>query len=190
MIFFLFGPYRVKGKYRIPRKGGVLILANHVSDTDPVLVQLACSRPIYFMSKSELFDMRVVGPILRMFRAFPVKRGEPDRAALKLAIALLKAGQAVCVFPEGQLSESGELQELKAGVGLIARQAQVPVICVGIRGTNKILPYGSLVPRPALSWVEAIWGEVHSFDSDTEIETIMAWSQGQLRELTRQETLD
>lgn len=186
LVLTLFGPSRVRGKYRVPQSGGVLILTNHLADLDPVLVQCGCKRTIYFMSKSELFEMKILGRVLRWFKAFPVKRGEPDRTSLKRAVDYLKAGQAVCVFPEGELSESGELLPLKPGVALIARMADVPVICCGIQGTNKILPYGSLIPRPAFSWVELTWGEPRHFEKGTDAETIMAWSEGQLRELTGQ----
>ena len=76
------------------------------------------------MAKSELFDMKIIGKMIRCFQGFPVKRGEPDRASMRHAIELLKMGEVVAVFPEGQLSEDGELQELKAGVALIVRQLQ------------------------------------------------------------------
>ena len=186
LLFFFLGPVRVRGKYRVPKTGGVLVLSNHLADVDPIVVQLACPRTIYFMAKSELFGMRILGDILRSFRAFPVKRGEPDRAALRRAVDYLRMGQPVGVFPEGELSEGGELLPMKAGVALIARMADVPVICLGIKGTNRILPYGSLLPRPAFGGVEAIWGEPRHFEKGTDAEEILAWAEGQLRELTGQ----
>lgn len=160
VILFVFGPLRTRGSYRVPKSGGLLILANHRSDVDPIVVQLACPRPVHFMAKSELFEMPILGPLIRWYRAFPVRRGEPDRAALKHAIQLLKMGEVVCVFPEGELSESGEMLPLKPGVSLLARASGVPTLCLGLVGTAKILPYGSLVPRPAFGGVEAVWGEV------------------------------
>ena len=183
-IFTLFGPTRVFGKYRIPKRGGLLILSNHRSDVDPALVQIACPRPIYFMAKSELLTMPVLGWILRFFRVFSVKRGEPDKSAIKKAVAYLKAGEVVCVFPEGELSETGDMLPLKPGVALIVRMAQVPVMCVGLRGTAKMLPYGKLIPRPAFGWIEAHWGEPKSFEHHESAETIIGWADGQLRSLT------
>ncbi len=186
ILLFLCGPLRATGKYRVPRKGGLLILSNHLADVDPIVVQVACPRPVYFMAKSELFEMRFLGKMIRWFRAFPVKRGEPDRKALRKAVDYLRAGEAVCVFPEGELSESGELMELKAGVALIARMAGVPVICMGIRNTNRMLPYGSLIPRPAFRTLHAQWGEPRAFGKEIEAEHFLAWAEGQLRELTGQ----
>lgn len=186
LILFVFGPFGARGKHRIPKQGGVLILANHRSDIDPVAVQVACPRPIYFMAKSELFDMKGLGTILRWFKAFPVKRGEPDRSALKKAIEYLKEGNVVCVFPEGELSASGKMLPLKPGVALLVRQSGCQVICLGLRNTARIMPYGKLIPRPALAKISAHWGEPHSFDRHAEAEEIMGWADAQLRCLTEE----
>jgi 1-acyl-sn-glycerol-3-phosphate acyltransferase len=184
LFFLLFGPYRVRGAYRVPKKGPVLILPNHIADLDPPFVQVACPRGVRFMAKSELFEMKIIGPIIRYFGGFPVKRGEPDRNAIRKSVELLKAGEALVIFPEGQLSEDGELQELKPGVALIARMAGCPVICCGLKGTNKVMPYGKLIPRPAFSMLEATWGEVRQFDKSATTEEILEWITAQLRELT------
>lgn len=184
LLFLVLGPLRVRGRYRVPKEGGLLVLANHLSDIDPVACQLACPRPIYFMGKSELFEMPVLRTLTRWFKAFPVRRGEADRTALRTAVGYLQSGNVVLVYPEGQLSETGDLQELKPGVGLIAKMAGVPVLCLGLRGTNRVIPYGSYVPRPAFGGVEAVWGEPRQFRKEASVEEILDWVQGQLRELT------
>ncbi|HTQ08597.1 MAG TPA: lysophospholipid acyltransferase family protein, partial [Fimbriimonadaceae bacterium] len=184
ILFWVLGPIASRGAYRVPREGAVLIMSNHLADVDPIVVQVACPRAVHFMAKSELFEMRFIGRMIRWFQAFPVKRGEPDRASMRHAIDLLKKGEAVALFPEGQLSEDGVLQELKAGVALIVRQAaatgeaQAPasgartiaarggglkVICCGVRNSNRVMPYGRMVPRISghRVWVE--WGEVRAF---------------------------
>jgi len=182
---FVLGPVKVIGAYRVPKKGGVLILANHLADIDPVVLQSSCPRAMHFMAKSELFEMPFVGRMQRAFGSFPVNRGAPDRAALKLSAALMNDGEAVGIFPEGQLSEDGELQEIKGGVALIIRMAPgVPVICCGLKDTNKIIPYGKIVPRPAFKRIDVTWGEPRSFAKGTSVEEITGWIEGQLRELT------
>jgi 1-acyl-sn-glycerol-3-phosphate acyltransferase len=183
VLFWILGPVSSRGTYRIPKHGPLLILSNHLADVDPIVVQIACPRAVHFMAKSELFEMKLVGRMIRWFQAFPVKRGEPDRAAMRHAIELLKMGEVVSVFPEGQLSEDGELQELKPGIALIVRQAGAPVICCGVRNTNKVMPYGSVAPR--LSWgkIPVMWGEVRQFSRESTTEEIMAWATGQLRVL-------
>jgi 1-acyl-sn-glycerol-3-phosphate acyltransferase len=183
LLFLLIGPVKVRGAYRVPKQGGVLILANHLSDIDPIVVQYACPRAVNFMAKSELFEMPVIGPLMKFFRAFGVKRGEPDRKALKFSADLLKAGEAVGIFPEGQLSENGELQELKPGVALIARMAGMPVICVGLTDTDRMMPYGKVIPRPAFRTVRVNWGEPRTFGKETSAEDFLAWAEGQLRSL-------
>jgi 1-acyl-sn-glycerol-3-phosphate acyltransferase len=183
-LFWILGPITPRGAYRVPRKGAVLILSNHLADVDPIAVQVACPRPIHFMAKSELFEMPVLGTLIRWYQAFPVKRGEPDRASMRHAIELLKMGEVVCVFPEGQLSEDGELQELKPGIALIVRQAGVPVICCGVRNTNKVMPYGRVVPRLSWSRVWVEWGEVREFTRENTTEEILEWAKGQLQVLT------
>ncbi len=185
LLFLILGPIRKVGAYRVPKEGGVLILANHLADVDPIVVQVACNRPIHFMAKSELFGIPVLGFFMRQFGAFPVKRGEPDRGSIKRAVQLLRMGEVVCVFPEGQLSENGELQELKPGIALLARMAECQVICCGLRNTNKIMPYGSIIPRPSWRTTWATWGEAHHFSKDSETEEIVAWAETHLRGLTQ-----
>jgi 1-acyl-sn-glycerol-3-phosphate acyltransferase len=184
ILFWILGPITSRGSYRVPRNGPILILSNHLADVDPIVVQVSCPRPVHFMAKSELFDMKILGRVIRAFQAFPVKRGEPDRASMRHAIDLLKMGEAVSVFPEGQLSEDGELQELKSGVALIIRQASTPVICCGIRNSNKVMPYGTTKPRISGGRVYVEWGEVREFTKESSTEDIIEWATQQLRELT------
>jgi len=186
-LFLILGPARVRGKYRIPKKGGLLILSNHLADVDPLAVQIGCPRVIHFMAKSELFDMPILGKVIRVFKAFPVKRGEPDRGAIKRAVQLLRMGETVCVFPEGQLSEDGLLQELKPGIALLARMAECQVICCGLKNTNRIIPYGKYVPRPSFHITQVAWGEPRHFGKEAETEQIVAWATGQLKSLTDQD---
>ena len=183
-ILFFFGSVRAKHKDRLPKTGGVLILANHLSDLDPIAVAVACPRPIHFMAKSDLFSMKVVGTMLRWFRAFPVKRGEPDRASLKHAIELLKLGEVVCIFPEGQLSESGKLQPLKPGISLIIRNAGVQVICLGFSKTNHVMPYGQFVLRMTFQTIPMNWGMPRSFDKSSTPEEIVEWATAELLQLS------
>ena len=184
-LMLVLGPARLRGNYRIPKEGGVLVLANHISDLDPILVQSGCPRPLHFMAKSELFDIPVIGRLQRAFGSFPVNRGAPDRAALKMSASLVREGEAVGIFPEGQISEDGNLQEIKGGVALIIRMSPgIPVICCGLKGSDRIIPYGKTIPRPAFRTVDILWGEPRSFDKSSTTEEIVTWIESQLRELT------
>jgi 1-acyl-sn-glycerol-3-phosphate acyltransferase len=180
----LCGRATVRGAYRVPKTGGVLVIPNHRADVDPMLVQMASPRNIHFMAKSGLFSMPVLGTLLRLINVFPVKQGESDRGAIRRAAELLKKGEVVCIFPEGQLTETGELQPIKPGVALIVRMSDPQVICLGLKNTEYVLPYGKLIPRPTWHKVSAMWGEPRRFPKDTPPEEIMGWIAGQLRELT------
>ena len=136
------------------------------------------------MAKSELFDMPFIGRMQRAFGSFAVVRGTPDRAALKHAAKLLQDGECVAIYPEGQISEDGNLQEIKAGVAIIIRMCPgIPVICCGLEGAQRIIPYGKIIPRPAFQRVDVTWGEPRTFDKSSSTEEILGWISGQLREL-------
>ncbi|HRJ27708.1 MAG TPA: lysophospholipid acyltransferase family protein [Fimbriimonadaceae bacterium] len=172
LVMTVLGPFRVRGRRHVPRRGGVLILSNHLADIDPVAVHLASPRLVHFMAKKELFEMRILGSVIRFFKAFPVQRGAPDRAALRRAIELLQAGEVVCIFPEGQLSESGDLLPILPGAALVAKRAGVPIVCCGLRNTQRIMPYGQFIPRPAFRWVTAEFSPPLVLGPDAEVEEI------------------
>lgn len=184
-IFFkLFGRYRVEGAERVPLEGGLLVFPNHRSDCDPPAVHAVSPRPLHYMAKSELFEWRLTAWAMWLMGAFPVRRGEPDRAALRHAAELAKIGEAVCVFPEGQLSQDGKLQAIKPGVALIVRMAGVPCVCLGLKNTDRVVPYGELKPHFAKERVEGIWGEPRTFDKGTSAEEITAWIESELHRLS------
>jgi 1-acyl-sn-glycerol-3-phosphate acyltransferase len=186
-LMLVLGPLKVRGMANVPSRGGLLILSNHIADIDPPIVQIACKRRIHFMAKSELFEIPVLKHLIRWFHAFPVKRGEPDRAAIKHALGLLAAGEAVCIFPEGELSETGELLPLLPGAALIVRKAGVPVVCCGLRNTNRVMPYKSVIPRPGFCFTYAKWGEPRTFSPDATQDEILGWAEAELRRLTGQD---
>jgi len=157
------------------------VIANHLSDCDPVVIQYHCRRPMIFLAKSELFEMGKLGNVVRWFGCIPVKRGEADRGALRHAIDRLKAGQVVVIFPEGQLSETGDLQELKSGFALVVRSAGVPVVVCKLTGTNRIIPYGKVTPRFAFGGVSSEWSEPILFNEKASTEEIVSKIEAQLR---------
>jgi 1-acyl-sn-glycerol-3-phosphate acyltransferase len=163
LLLALYGGSRVEGQAYVPRTGGVLLCPNHVCDFDPPTVGATIPRPAWFMAKSELFSMRFLSWLLPRIHAFPIKRDTADRAALTKAEALLKAGEAVVIFPEGGGNDEGTLQPLHPGALLVALRAKVPVVPVALINTNKILPYGSLKLRRSPEPVRVIFGEPLDF---------------------------
>ena len=184
ITFKILGRLRSTGADRVPKTGGVLIFPNHRSDCDPPVLHATSPRSYHFMAKSELFEMRLTAWAMWLSGAFPVRRGEPDRGALRHAAELAKMGEAVCVFPEGQLSADGRLGEIKAGVALIVRMAGVPCVCCGIKNTDGIVPYGSLRPRFSSRRVEVAYGEPRTFEKTASIEEVTGWIASELRRLS------
>ncbi|MDR1192770.1 MAG: 1-acyl-sn-glycerol-3-phosphate acyltransferase [Peptococcaceae bacterium] len=125
---------------KIPTRGPVILIANHVSMWDPVYLYCFVRRRAYFMAKSELFDIPVIGWLLRRIRAFPVKRNTVDRGALRRASAILAANGFLVVFPEGTRGKGEELLEFKDGAALLAHRDGVAVVPLGISGTARSFP--------------------------------------------------
>ncbi len=148
VLFFVLGGIRFEGRENVPLNSGALITPNHISDADPPSVAVALPRACWCMAKEEILNMPVVGAISRWLHGFPVKRYTADRNALRRAEQLLKQGEAVIIFPEGRISPDGTIWPLLPGVLLIARSAGVPIVPTIIIGTDRIVPLGSLIPRP------------------------------------------
>lgn len=151
IIFRNFLHLKVYGKENIPKEGGVIVAANHISYLDPPLLGVAMMpyRKLYYIAKRELFRIPILGLILRLVNAFPVKRGMPDRIALRKALNLLKRGEAVCIFPEGTRSRDGRLQEPELGISLLVLKSGAPVLPVAVINTDKALPRNAIMLHPA-----------------------------------------
>ena len=171
---------RSTGRANVPRTGGLLIIANHISDFDPVALQYGCPRPIHYMAKQELFEDRRIAGLMRFFNAFPVRQGEPDKAALRHAIDLLRAGECVGIFPEGKLSETDELLPLQPGVDLIARSAGVPVLACVIRGTNGLVPHGKLSFQKNSAQIALEFKSPYCFALHEDAATVIEWMKAEL----------
>ncbi|MDQ0285683.1 1-acyl-sn-glycerol-3-phosphate acyltransferase [Desulfofundulus luciae] len=130
--------WEVVGTHHLPRSGGVLVVSNHVSYWDPVVVGCALDRQVHFIAKAELFRIPLLGPVIRALGAFPVRRGGGDRQAIRRALELLKQGRVVGIFPEGTRSKSGELLEPHLGAAMLALRAKVPVLPVAVLNTRGV----------------------------------------------------
>ncbi|MEQ1861238.1 MAG: 1-acyl-sn-glycerol-3-phosphate acyltransferase, partial [Chthoniobacteraceae bacterium] len=135
--------YRVSAHFtdRLPA-GGFLLLPNHLTWVDAIVLQLACPRPIRFIVFESIYKLPLLYPIFRCVGAIPIS---PTRAkdAVRTAVELIEQGEVVCIFPEGELSRSGMLLRLKRGYELIARGAKCPVLPV---------------------WMDQLWGSIFSFE--------------------------
>jgi 1-acyl-sn-glycerol-3-phosphate acyltransferase len=150
----LLGGVRILGRENVPRCGPVLLAANHTSFADPPLMGLACPRPLWFMARANLFRLPLLAPVMRLFHAFPVRVNGVDREAIRFSEQLLHRHQALCIFPEGGVSDDGRLQPLKSGLALLALRTGVPIVPVGIARAHRFLPPNRTLPGFAPGGVE------------------------------------
>jgi acyl-[acyl-carrier-protein]-phospholipid O-acyltransferase/long-chain-fatty-acid--[acyl-carrier-protein] ligase len=127
--------YRVRssGIENLPREGGVLLIANHISYVDVVVLQLVCPRPIRFIGFKGLRRNAFFNWCFEISGCISISAGQP-REGMRAAVKALKAGEVVCICPEGHISRTGQLMEIQRGFEVIARQAGAPVIAAAIDG--------------------------------------------------------
>ncbi|CAD5956520.1 1-acyl-sn-glycerol-3-phosphate acyltransferase [Planktothrix agardhii CCAP 1459/11A] len=139
---------RIYDADRVPLAGPLVIVSNHASDFDPVLLSNCMGRPVSYMSKEELFEVPILKQAISLYGAYPVKRGSPDRSAIRAALQQLENGWAAGVFLQGTRTIDGRITEPKLGAALIAAKAKVPLLPVCLWGTHAITNRGSHFPRP------------------------------------------
>jgi len=130
-------PWRLEGAENIPRTGPYILVANHINWKDPPWIEFALGRAIRYMGKRELFETPIIGFLLRGIGAFPVRRGEADRGALRMALNVIAAGQPLGFFAEGHRSESGQLIRGHPGVAYVALRTNAPLIPLAVSGTRR-----------------------------------------------------
>jgi len=145
----LFFRIRIIGRENIPREGGVIVAANHSSYLDIPLLGYSIGRRADYMGKKELFNIPILSTIFRRLGGFPVDRNRFDRTALREAIRRLESGRVLVIYPEGRRSMDGKLQPGKPGIGIIVKMSGKKVVPAAIQGTEKAMPPGKWMIRPA-----------------------------------------
>ena len=145
----LYFRFKAKGKEHVPKKGGFILVSNHRSNLDPVVLSFASPRVLNFLARDTLFRNPAFSLFIRSLNAHAIKRGQADLGAIKLGIDILSRGEGLLIFPEGTRSVTGELGPGKPGVAMMALKARVPVIPAWIDGTQDAMPKGSSGIRPA-----------------------------------------
>jgi 1-acyl-sn-glycerol-3-phosphate acyltransferase len=134
--------FTLSGTEHVPRSGGAIMAINHVGYLDFTFAGLAAQpsrRLVRFMAKKEVFDHPVSGPLMRGMRHIPVDRTGTPADSFAAAVAALRAGEIVGVFPEATISESFELKDFKTGAVRMAQAAQVPLLPCVVWGSQRVL---------------------------------------------------
>lgn len=119
----------------LPASGPALLVCNHISGMDPVVIQVRCTRLISWMMAAEYFNRPQLNWIYRSIQCIPVQRSGKDLAATRAALRMLEAGYVVGLFPEGKIAPRGDVLPFQAGVSMLALKAGVPVIPAYIDGS-------------------------------------------------------
>jgi 1-acyl-sn-glycerol-3-phosphate acyltransferase len=156
-LFCFWLGYRATGHKRLATENGALILANHQSFLDPLVVGLPLRRPISFLARDSLFRAPLVGWILKNTYVMPINQQATSTVSLRDTIRRLHEGWLVGIFPEGTRSPDGTLGQMKPGFAAVVRRAKMPVYPVGISGAHQALPLGGWFIKPCR--VRVVFGE-------------------------------
>lgn len=150
-IFWLICRVEIHGAKNIPASTGYIVAYNHISLYEPPFILTFWPQQLEALAGADVFHRPAIGPLVRAYKAIPVKRGEYDRYVLDLMMAILDAKKPLAIAPEGTRSHEASLQQARAGVAYMIDRAGVPVLPVGITGTTKNMLRRALkLQRPRL----------------------------------------
>jgi 1-acyl-sn-glycerol-3-phosphate acyltransferase len=145
----LFWRLEVRGTEHVPRAGSFVLAPVHRSNADFALSLAVTRRRMRYMGKAGIWRYKVLWPVFDALGGFPVQRGSADRAALRTCIDVVRTGEPLVLFPEGTRQSGPTIHPLFDGVAYVASRTGVPIIPVGIGGSERALAKGRKLPRPA-----------------------------------------
>jgi len=138
--------YHVTGQENVPTSGSLLIVVNHLSWYDPLLLGVILPRRVYFFTKAEMFHWPIVGWLCKITGQIPVHRGMSDRSALEKAITYLREGKTLVFFPEGTVERQEQMLPAHTGIAMLAIRSGATLLPIAHSGTRRVLRRGWL-PR-------------------------------------------
>ena len=144
----LLGRVTVIGEEKIPAEGAYVLAPVHRSNVDFALTAIVTRRPMRYMGKDSIWKSRPLGRFVSMLGAFPVHRGSADRDALKACTDIVNGGSPLVMFPEGTRQSGPVVQEMFDGTAYVAAKTDVPIIPMGIGGSEAMMPKGAKVLKP------------------------------------------
>ena len=148
VIAKLFGRITVVGADKIPKDGAFVLAPVHRSNVDFALTCIITKRPMRYMGKDSIWKSKLLGRFVSMLGAFPVHRGSADRDALRACSEIVEGGSPLVMFPEGTRMHGPVIEEMFDGTAYVAAKAGVPIVPLGIGGTEAMMPKGAKLPRP------------------------------------------
>lgn len=142
LLGFAFFSLKVHGRKNIPANNSFIIASNHLSNLDPMILGVACRRPLNYMAKESLFKNKILSSVITFFGAFPIKRNSGDVRAIKEALRRLKQNKGMVLFPEGTRGAQKPEKKAQPGIGFLAVKSRAVVIPAYIRGSDKVLAPG------------------------------------------------
>lgn len=139
---------RIDGRHHLPKDGAYVLAPVHRSNVDFAIAATLTRRRLRYMGKAELWKSRWFGWLISTLGAFPVNRGTADREALKRCIAVVEAGEPLVLFPEGERKSGPVVHPLFDGAVYVAARAGVPIVPVGIAGSQEVMPKGAKFIHP------------------------------------------
>lgn len=151
--------FRAIGADRVPKDGGIFLIANHTSAFDPPLLAWPIKqRMLRGPGKIELFQHRIGGWVLKKIGIFPLRQGVADAAAVRVMVELFRKGEIVAVYPEGGRSPNEDLLPFVPDFARLLIRLKAPIVPAAIAGAGGVLPIGTVIPRPNQA-VAVVYGE-------------------------------
>jgi 1-acyl-sn-glycerol-3-phosphate acyltransferase len=145
----LFGRVRIVGGDNVPATGAFVLAPVHRSNVDFALTSLVTHRPMRYMGKDSIWKNRALGRFVSMLGAFPVHRGTADRESLRNTMEVVDGGSPVVMFPEGTRRSGPVVEDLFDGPAYVAARTGVPIVPMGIGGSERMMPKGAKFLRPS-----------------------------------------
>lgn len=148
LILRLLVRFRYEGREHEPRRGPFIVAGNHASFLDPPMVAAGLRHQSAHMAKADLFEVPILGAWLRSVGSFPVRRGTPDRRAIRHSLGVLEQGGVLLIFPEGTRSQDGRLLDPEPGAAMIALRSGAPVMPAAVINSHRVMRKGRALPNP------------------------------------------
>lgn len=148
LVARLLGRVQVVGAEKVPVDGAFVLAPVHRSNVDFALTSIVTRRPMRYMGKDSIWKSRLLGRFVTMLGAFPVHRGTADRDALRACVEIVEGGSPLVMFPEGTRRSGPVVEDLFDGTAYVASRTQVPIVPMGIGGSEAMMPKGAKLPKP------------------------------------------